>query len=161
LHQKVLSLVAWNVKVADVDVVEACGQLSMIVSGGVLSSGGATVLKIAVTSLLPFIVIEQFLPFMFLQPFQPRKADPLSSEGVNVIGVPLENLFEQSSGQLIPLPVTVPLPDPPKFTSRVKTSTATGVKPGTVSGEGRVGKDKILLISVQMPLIEHFVWSST
>jgi len=65
------------------------------------------------------MVTLHVVPTAESQPDQPDIIEPLSGEAVSVTTVPSEMLWEQVDPQLMPLPVTVPVPAPALLTVRV------------------------------------------
>ena len=76
--------------------------------------------KVAVTVMSEFkVTVQVFVP-VHPPPLQPLKVETELAAALREIEVPLLNLCEQSVPQLISVPVTVPSPDPPLLTVRVK-----------------------------------------
>lgn len=81
-------------------------ELGLVVGGGVVAGG---VLKLALPDLAALIVMLQE-PVPEQLPPQPEKVEPAAGVAVRFTTVPLVNVWVQSPGQLIPVPVTEPLP---------------------------------------------------
>ena len=75
--------------------------------------------NLAVTVLLTFMVTVQEAASES-QPLHPVSVEPGSDTAVRFTDAPLLKVSEQSAPQLIPVPVTVPSPDPALETVRVK-----------------------------------------
>jgi len=75
-------------------------------------------LKVAWTLLAEVRVKVQFGPELESQPDHPAKVDPAAAVAVSETAVPDGSISLQVLPQLIPLPVTVPVPEPVLLTVR-------------------------------------------
>ena len=64
--------------------------------------------KVGVTVVFAFSVTLQIAPFTVVQPLQPVNAKPAAGLAVTDVDAPVKNFSEQSPGQVMPVPVTVP-----------------------------------------------------
>jgi hypothetical protein len=76
--------------------------------------------NVAPTAVCPDETVTVQSPFPLHGPLQPAKVEPAAGEAVRVTAVPLATDCEQSVPQLMPGPVTVPVPVPALLTASVE-----------------------------------------